>query len=808
MSRRLTMVWFVVLGLIFPFTLVAQAEALVVVRIAATAPTLRAELANRLDVWEHGGEHDHVLASVDTADLDWLRDKDIAFEIDEKATFSLRRGLATMMAALDDPATRGTDTIPGFPCYRTVESTLAMAQDLATTRPDLVTLIDIGDSWAKTQDSSTGYDLLVVKITNSAVAAPPAGKPVFFMVGGTHARELAPQEVVNRFATLVVNEHGTDPDVTWLVDHYEIHILLNVNPDGRKEAEAGELWRKNANLDFCPDTLPGVDLNRNYPFEYACCNGSSTDPCSTTFRGPSALSEPESQAVVTYANTIFADQRPSDLTTPAPADATGLFLDMHSRGEYVVWSWGFTDQPPPNEAELTSLGRKYAFFNEYLPRQGLFYTFDGSTVDYGYGELGTAALTIEMGGAFFEPCFIFDAVVLDGNLDALRAIVKHAREPYRSASAPDTTDVRIDGRSTGLASVGDLVTVTATIDDTRYNNSNGTEPTQPITSAVTSVDLPPWLAPSTTAMSASDGTFDTTTESVTIDLDTTGLGAGRHLAYVAGSDSHTGVPTAAFLWLIDPAVAPTLQGTVIDRDTGAPLAATVSIGPFRTESDPTTGVYSLQLPAGTWDLTAIADGYGTRGQTGLTLANNTTLTVSLELPALEEIFFDDMESGSGGWTAEAPWAITTEHAYSGNRAWSDSPGANYGNGVDIPLTSPTLTGLTGYTDLTLSFWQRHELERPFDFGVVEVSADGMEYEIEIASTSEQSAWELITLPLDLPANPDTLQVRFRVVSDIGTTLDGWYVDDIRLVGAPPDTDQLFADGFESGDTSVWSSTVN
>lgn len=48
----------------------------------------------------------------------------------------------------------------------------------------------------------------------------------------------------------------------------------------------------------CDKEVIGVDLNRNYPFKFAADNeGSSSDPCSATYRGPSPLSEPETKAV-------------------------------------------------------------------------------------------------------------------------------------------------------------------------------------------------------------------------------------------------------------------------------------------------------------------------------------------------------------------------------------------------------------------------------------------------------------------------------------------------------------------------------
>jgi len=61
------------------------------------------------------------------------------------------------------------------------------------------------------------------------------------------------------------------------------------------------------------------------------------------------------------------------------------------------------------------------------------------------------------------------------------------------------------------------------------------------------------------------------------------------------------------------------------------------------------------------------------------------------------LFFDDLESGSGNWTAEGTWDITTEQAFSPTHAWSDSPYTTYQRNTEYALTSKPidLSGSTG-----------------------------------------------------------------------------------------------------------------
>ncbi len=85
---------------------------------------------------------------------------------------------------------------------------------------------------------------------------------------------------------------------------------------------------------------------------------------------------------------------------------------------------------------------------------------------------------------------------------------------------------------------GQAVNLTATINDTRFNNSNGAEPTQAIAAAEYYIDTPPWgVGAVAYPMAAADGTFNSTIENVVATVNTTGLGGGRHIVFVRGKDA-------------------------------------------------------------------------------------------------------------------------------------------------------------------------------------------------------------------------------------------------------------------------------
>lgn len=467
--------------------------------------------------------------------------------------------------------------IPGYPCYRTVEETFVSAEILATNFPHLARWIDIGDSWEKL-NASEGYDLRVLQITN--FERDPADKPKLMLTSAIHAREYTTAELNMRFAEMLVNGYGVDADITWILDYHDIHLVLQANPDGRKIAETGVSKRKNMNANFCgtSTTNRGIDLNRNFPFEWGQHNGSSGSVCSATYRGPAAGSEPETAAIVEYMRDIFPDQRDDDATSPAPDDATGLYIDIHSYSELVLWPWGFPGVAP-NGTALQTLGRKLAYFNGYEPQQSVdLYPTDGTTVDTVYGELGVAAFTFELGTRFFESCSLFESTILPDNLPALLYAAKVARAPYLLAAGPDVVDLTTSQKNL-LA--GETFSVNALITDTRFNMQNGSEPTQPIVAANVYFDRPSWEAGATAQpMTASDGTFDSRQESVELTL-TAPMQVGTYTLFVEGIDANGNVgATSAVSFNVVPVEQPNsfvISAPTVNAEVGEPFGLPVSI---------------------------------------------------------------------------------------------------------------------------------------------------------------------------------------------------------------------------------------
>lgn len=132
---------------------------------------------------------------------------------------------------------------------------------------------------------------------------PQGEKPGIVITGGTHAREWASIAVPLDLGEKLLQDGSRLKDA-------EIWIVPLVNPDGYEISRNGDnTYRKNGNPNGA------VDLNRNFGDqcpEHAHLwrpegdkpgikyddKGASDDPSSRQFRGPSAASEPETQALL------------------------------------------------------------------------------------------------------------------------------------------------------------------------------------------------------------------------------------------------------------------------------------------------------------------------------------------------------------------------------------------------------------------------------------------------------------------------------------------------------------------------------
>ncbi len=254
--------------------------------------------------------------------------------------------------------------------------------------------------------------------------------PVIFYMGCHHAREHLSVEVPLMYAQYLVQEYGSNPDVTRLVDSREIYIAPIINPDGHihdySDGIRGRMWRKNRNPNS--NNTFGVDLNRNYDWGWGG-EGSSGRPADDTYRGTGPFSEPESRAVRDFVNS-------------QPRMTT--LLSMHSYSELILYPWSGSYQeigPGGGNAEdlpvFKKMARTMASWNHYTPQQSSdLYISTGDTADWAYGSHGIFAFTFELspssqwnGGFYPAPSIVESA--FQNNLQPLMYLLEYSDNPHR-----------------------------------------------------------------------------------------------------------------------------------------------------------------------------------------------------------------------------------------------------------------------------------------------------------------------------------------------------------------------------------------
>ena len=230
-----------------------------------------------------------------------------------------------------------------------------------------------------------------VKISDNPDLNESAAEAPVYFDALHHAREPQSMASMMYYMYWLLENYGTNPEATYLVNNREIFFVPVVNPDGyvynqTTNPNGGGGWRKNRKNSGGGDY--GVDLNRNYDYGWGNNSGSSNDPGSETYRGPSAGSEPETQAIKNYIGQINPK----------------ISFSMHSYAGRYLNPYGYNDSTVSFDiySEFTS---DFSSSNNYLygtVKEMLDYYSSGTTRDYLHSH-GTYCWTPEVGGTDFWP---------------------------------------------------------------------------------------------------------------------------------------------------------------------------------------------------------------------------------------------------------------------------------------------------------------------------------------------------------------------------------------------------------------------
>jgi len=136
------------------------------------------------------------------------------------------------------------------------------------------------------------------------------------------------------------------------------------------------MWRKNARGGH------GVDINRNYPYAWNACRGSSGFTWAQDYRGPSAASEPETQAMMKF----VSDIRPV------------VSISYHSYSELVIYPYGCKPKRAETAAVVENIGKEIGRVLDYTAGTSweTLYSVDGGDIDWMYNEMQVIPYVIEV----------------------------------------------------------------------------------------------------------------------------------------------------------------------------------------------------------------------------------------------------------------------------------------------------------------------------------------------------------------------------------------------------------------------------
>jgi murein tripeptide amidase MpaA len=346
-------------------------------------------LLDNVDIW--GAHGDGIDMRVTPEQLTFLRKSGVSLEVlvddIQPAIDAEYKEIATR------PAFNGSRDPTWFTAYHTYAEINAWFADLARANPNRVTAH--GTIGTTTQ----GRILTAFSFTDKS---HQGNKPQIFIQGLIHAREWIAGATVQFIAYNLAT--ATDAETLRVLREYEVHVVPMMNPDGyfHTWASGGRQWRKNRRAN--PGGSFGVDNNRNFDDHWGQ-GGSSTNPASDTYMGPSVASEPETQAIQRYVCSL-----------PRAIAA----IDYHSYSQLVLRPYGWTRNNPPDEVLLRQAGD--GIRDNIRSVSGLTYTSQksidlylttGTTSDWFYGDRIRACIgrrtygyTIELRPTGANPGFV------------------------------------------------------------------------------------------------------------------------------------------------------------------------------------------------------------------------------------------------------------------------------------------------------------------------------------------------------------------------------------------------------------------
>ena len=290
---------------------------------------------------------------------------------------------ATMRAHMGKPPTSTPTGLRVDESYKDADMVEALVRAYAARFPKIARVEEIGRTLE-------GRAITALHVSDRPDAADD--EDAVLLDGAHHGGELMSTEQVLDAAQQLLERYHKDPQITAFVDELSIWIVPLVNADGnmRYVHDTRDYDRKNArDIDdnHQLDGWDGVDLYRNYPVRFGGLGevGSRTNPFHYRYRGPSAGSEPEVQAMMKLAErerfTASIDFHTNATAILVPYTDPGMTNPVENEAWTVAEEIAKPLPVQPN-------GRRYSV-------QRNLYPVDGTCQDWLRFTFGTVALLVE-----------------------------------------------------------------------------------------------------------------------------------------------------------------------------------------------------------------------------------------------------------------------------------------------------------------------------------------------------------------------------------------------------------------------------
>ncbi|KAM9277590.1 carboxypeptidase A1-like [Cariama cristata] len=263
-----------------------------------------------------------------------------------------------------------------FASYHTIDEIYNWMDTLVHDHPSLVSKLQIGQSYEN-------RPLYVLKFSTGG-----SNRPAIWLDTGIHSREWITQAIGIWTANKIAEGYGQDPSVTAILDSMDIFFEIVTNPDGFAFTHSSNrMWRKTRSINAGSHCI-GVDPNRNWDAGFGG-SGSSSNPCSETYRGPYAHSEREVKAIVDF---IHGHGNVKSV------------ISIHSYSQMLLFPYGYKTAPTPDHQELNELAKKavsdlaavYGTKYTYGTTANTIYMADGTTIDWAYDNGVKYSFTFEL----------------------------------------------------------------------------------------------------------------------------------------------------------------------------------------------------------------------------------------------------------------------------------------------------------------------------------------------------------------------------------------------------------------------------